>query len=85
MSRRKLLFLAPMMALTEQDRLPSHDDRVWAQPVPSPVDDWTYNWEQFRAVWNPFAERMNQGVFEVKMWEKVREKFHKVEGVKTCK
>lgn len=44
------------------------------------------DWAAFRDVWNPFAEKLNKGVFDNKLWQKVRREFHRLEGVKDgCK
>ena len=41
-------------------------------------------WQRLAAVWNPFAEKINQGVVDLKMWKKVVAAVDRIEDRK-CK
>lgn len=36
-------------------------------------------WRDFAEIWNPFADKINHGVFDAKAWPKVRDAFHRIE------
>lgn len=42
-------------------------------------------WRELADVWNPFAEKLNSGVFDLKLWKKVLQKIHSIEGKSSCK
>jgi hypothetical protein len=39
-------------------------------------------WETLRNVWNPFAEKLNGGVLDLKLWRKVVAQVNRIEGRK---
>jgi hypothetical protein len=41
-------------------------------------------WTELKDVWNPFAEKMNKGVLDLKQWKKVVREVDKIEG-RNCK
>ena len=41
-------------------------------------------WQDLARVWNPFAEKMNRGVFDLKLWQKVVKQVERIEG-KGCR
>ena len=46
-------------------------------PMPDP-------WKDLGEAWNPFAEQMNKGVLDVKLWKKVLRAIDRIEG-RNCK
>ena len=40
-------------------------------------------WHELADVWNPFAEKLNQGVLDLKMWKRVVRQVERIEG-KSC-
>lgn len=41
-------------------------------------------WRELAAVWNPFAEKLNAGVLDLKLWRKVVKQVERIEG-RACK
>jgi hypothetical protein len=41
-------------------------------------------WQELADAWNPFASKMNNGVFDVKLWAKVVKSVNAIDG-KGCK
>jgi hypothetical protein len=41
-------------------------------------------WDELRKVWNPFAEKMNRGVLDLKAWKRVVAAVEKIERKKLC-
>jgi len=41
------------------------------------VDD---QWDELARAWNPFAEKLNKGIVDVKLWRKVISVVNRIEG-----
>jgi hypothetical protein len=41
-------------------------------------------WNELSEAWNPFADKMNHGVLDMKQWKRVVKVIEKIEGCK-CK
>jgi hypothetical protein len=50
--------------------------------VPQVVADPLDQWQQLAAVWNPFAEKLNGGVLDLKAWKKVVQAVERIQGAK---
>lgn len=57
-------------------------DLILAVPqavIPQPRGD---QWDELQVVWNPFAEKMNRGVLDAKLWKRVVAQVDRIEGRK---
>lgn len=55
--------------------------------LPQVIQQAIQPYDQFRElekVWNPFAERLNQGVLDLKQWKRVVDVVNRIDGRK-CK
>lgn len=72
-SRRALLFALPAIAagqITQPQGI--------VQPQASDP------WQELASAWNPFAEKLNKGVCDLKQWKKVVQAVERIEG-RNCK
>jgi hypothetical protein len=42
-------------------------------------------WQALADAWNPFAAKLNRGIFDAPLWAKVLKQIHAIEGKPFCK